>query len=129
MRTALTIAASDSSGGAGIQADLKTFAAHGVFGLTALTAITAQNTQRVVTSVSLAPDLVAAQIDAVVPDLGADATKIGMLGNADIVDAVADAILRHALINVVLDPVMMATTGGGLIDDAGTARLRVRLLP
>ena len=85
MRTALTIAGSDPSGGAGIQGDLKTFAAHGVFGTSAITAITVQNTLGVTRVVALAADLVAAQIDAVISDLGADATKIGMLANAGLV--------------------------------------------
>src|SRR5690349_3516850 len=104
MVTALTIAGSDSSGGAGIQADLKTFAAHGVFGLSAITAITAQNTEGVVMTEAVAPVLVTAQIDAVVSDLGAAATKIGMLANAAIVAAVASAIESHRLRHVVLDP-------------------------
>src|SRR5690348_14399274 len=105
MRTALAIAGSDSGGGAGIQADLLTFAAHGVFGLTAVTAITAQSSERVDRVVPLASDLVAAQIDIVVSDFGAGATKIGMLATAPIADAVADAIERHGLANVVLDTV------------------------
>ena len=92
MRTALTIAGSDSSGGAGIQADLKTFAAHGVFGTSAITAVTAQNTLGVTAVAPIAPSMVAAQIDAVVSDLGADATKIGMLANAPIAHVVAGAI-------------------------------------
>jgi hydroxymethylpyrimidine/phosphomethylpyrimidine kinase len=129
MMTALTIAGSDSGGGAGIQADLKTFAAHGVFGTTAITAITVQNTLGVSATVALAPDLVAAQIDAVVSDLGAAATKIGMLVNAAIIEAVADAIARHRLVNVVLDTVMRAKHGEPLQDDDGLAVLRERLLP
>jgi hydroxymethylpyrimidine/phosphomethylpyrimidine kinase len=129
MRIALTIAGSDSSGGAGIQADLKTFAAHGVFGTSAITAVTAQNTEGISASVTLAAELVAAQIDAVVSDLGANATKIGMLGNADIVVAVADAITRHGLTNIVLDPVMVATGGARLLEESATVMLRSRLLP
>src|ERR1700693_6233861 len=100
MRTVLTIAGSDSSGGAGIQADLKTFAAHGVFGLSAITAGTAQNTQGLIAWTAVAQELVAAQIDAVVDDFGAHATKIGMLANAEIVATVAEAIERHRLGNV-----------------------------
>ena len=129
MRTALTIAGSDSGGGAGIQADLKTFAAQGVFGLSAITAVTAQNTHGIVTSTALLPELVLAQIEAVVMDFGADATKIGMLANAAIVAAVADAIERHALANVVLDPVMAATGTGRLLEASAVALLRSRLLP
>src|SRR5688500_518234 len=111
MRTALTIAGSDSSGGAGIQADLKTFEAHGVFGMSAITAITAQNTLGVARVLTLPPEMVVAQIDAVVDDLGASATKIGMLGNAAIAAAVAAALRRHALAHVVLDTVMVAKGG------------------
>jgi hydroxymethylpyrimidine/phosphomethylpyrimidine kinase len=129
MRTALTIAGSDPSGGAGIQADLKTFAAHGVFGTSAITAITVQNTHGVTRVEPVDPDLVAAQIDAVVSDIGADAVKIGMLANAAIVDVVISAITRHRLVNVVIDPVLVSTSGAPLLDDAGVAALRDRLLP
>jgi hydroxymethylpyrimidine/phosphomethylpyrimidine kinase len=129
MRTALTIAGSDSGGGAGIQADLKTFAAHGVFGMSALTAITAQNTQAVTASVALDPALVAAQIDAVASDLPVHAVKIGMLANAAIVDAVVAALRRHGLGPVVLDPVMVAKSGARLLDDDAVGALRTRLLP
>jgi hydroxymethylpyrimidine/phosphomethylpyrimidine kinase len=92
MRIALTIAGSDSGGGAGIQADLKTFAAHGVYGVSALTAVTAQNTRGVVSWQALSPVLVRAQIDAVAGDFAIDAVKIGLLANADLVDAVAAAL-------------------------------------
>src|SRR5215467_8297190 len=129
MRTVLTIAGSDSSGGAGIQADLKTFAAHGVFGLSAITSITAQNTEGVVAMESVSPELVTAQIDAVVSDLGPSATKIGMLANSAVVAAVAGAIESHALQYVVLDPVMVATSGQRLLDESGIDLLRSRLLP
>ena len=129
MRTALTIAGSDSGGGAGIQADLKTFAAFGVFGLSAITAVTAQNTLGVVDVWPVPAHIVAAQIDAVVTDLGAGATKIGMLATADTVDAVAAAIARHALGNVVLDTVFMSTSGAPLLEADGVDRLRQVLLP
>jgi hydroxymethylpyrimidine/phosphomethylpyrimidine kinase len=129
MRTALTIAGSDSSGGAGIQADLKTFAAHGVFGMTAITAVTAQNTLGVTGVVALPPDFVAAQIDAVAVDIPPDASKIGMLANAGIIDAVAHAITRHAFANVVLDTVMIAKSRARLLDENAVAALRDRLLP
>jgi hydroxymethylpyrimidine/phosphomethylpyrimidine kinase len=128
MRTALTIAGSDSSGGAGIQADLKTFAALGVYGTCAITAITAQNTLGVFAVVPIAPEVIEAQIDAVVSDLGADAVKIGMLGTAANVDAVAHAVARHHLVNVVLDPVMRATHGAQLLDAPGVTMFRDRLL-
>jgi hydroxymethylpyrimidine/phosphomethylpyrimidine kinase len=129
MRTALTIAGSDSSGGAGIQADLKTFAAHGVFGMTAITAVTAQNTLGVTGVVALAPDFVAAQIDAVAVDIPPDATKIGMLANSGIIDATARAITRHSFANVVLDTVMIAKSRARLLDEDAVAALRDRLLP
>jgi hydroxymethylpyrimidine/phosphomethylpyrimidine kinase len=129
MRAALTIAGSDSSGGAGIQADLKTFAAHGVFGMSAITAVTAQNTQTVTAIEAMAPALVAAQIDAVVVDIPPLATKIGMLANVAIVEAVADAIERHGLPNVVLDTVMVAKSRARLLDAAAVAALSRRLMP
>ncbi len=129
MRTALTIAGSDSSGGAGIQADLKTFAAHDVFGMTALTALTAQNTTGVRRVMPVPPDMVAAQIDAVVEDIRPHATKIGMLATHAIIDVVADAIARHALRNVVLDTVMVAKGGARLLDEDAIAALQTRLVP
>jgi hydroxymethylpyrimidine/phosphomethylpyrimidine kinase len=129
MRTCLTIAGSDPSGGAGIQTDLKTFAAHGVYGLSAIAAITAQNTLGVISTFPIAPDLLIAQIDAVVTDLGADATKIGMLATAANVAAVADAVERLGLPNVVLDPVMRSSSGTVLLEPAGVETLRSRLLP
>lgn len=129
MRTALTIAGSDSGGGAGIQADLKTFAAFGVFGTSAITAITAQNTRGVTRVQALDPVLVVAQIDAVVSDLGANATKIGMLANTAVVEAVAYAVARHALPYVVIDPVMVAKGGDHLLDASAVHALRTVLVP
>jgi hydroxymethylpyrimidine/phosphomethylpyrimidine kinase len=129
MRTALTIAGSDSSGGAGIQADLKTFAAHGVFGMSAITAVTAQNTLGVRGIEVLPAPFVAAQIDAVAEDIPPDATKIGMLANAGIAAAVAEAIVRHTLANVVLDTVMIAKSGARLLEPDAIAAIRDRLLP
>jgi hydroxymethylpyrimidine/phosphomethylpyrimidine kinase len=128
MKTALTIAGSDSGGGAGIQADLKTFAAHGVFGTSAITAVTAQNTLGVVAWQALPADLVTAQIEAVAGDLGADAVKIGMLANAAIVEAVVAAIRALDLPQVVVDPVMIAKGGDRLIDDEAVGALRSELL-
>jgi hydroxymethylpyrimidine/phosphomethylpyrimidine kinase len=129
MRTALTIAGSDSGGGAGIQADLKTFAAHGVFGTSAITAVTAQNTLGVVDWQAIASDLVTAQIEAVAGDIGADAVKTGMLANAAIVEAVAAAIKDLDLPNLVVDPVMVAKGGGRLLEDEAVQAIRVELLP
>jgi hydroxymethylpyrimidine/phosphomethylpyrimidine kinase len=129
MKTALTIAGSDSGGGAGIQADLKTFAAHGVFGTCAITAVTAQNTLGVVCWQALPADLVTAQIEAVAGDLGADAVKIGMLATAAIVEAVAAAIRALDLPQVVVDPVMIAKGGDRLLDADAVAALGSELLP
>jgi hydroxymethylpyrimidine/phosphomethylpyrimidine kinase len=128
MKTALTIAGSDSSGGAGIQADLKTFAAHGVYGVSAITAVTAQSTMGVEASFSLPADLVIAQIEAVAGDIAIHATKIGMLANAAIVEAVAAAIEELELPLVVLDPVMVAKSGDALLEDDAVAAMRSELL-
>jgi hydroxymethylpyrimidine/phosphomethylpyrimidine kinase len=125
----LSIAGSDSGGGAGIQADLKTFSALGCFGMTAITAITAQNTQGVRAIHGVPPDVLRAQIDAVVEDIGVDAVKIGMLATPGIVRVVADAIARHALPHVVLDPVMVATSGDALIEHETIAALVRELFP
>jgi len=129
MQKALTIAGSDSGAGAGIQADLKTFAAHGVYGTCAVTAVTAQNTLGVVCWQALDADLVTAQIEAVVSDIGADAVKVGMLANAAIAEAVAAAIRALDLPQVVVDPVMVAKGGDRLISDEGVATIRSELLP
>ena len=128
MRTALTIAGSDSSGGAGMQADLKTFAAHGVYGLSAITAVTAQNTLGVITFQALSADLVAAQIEAVVADIGAHAAKTGMLATAAIVEAVAAAVESLEIPLLVVDPVMIAKSGDALVDDEAIATIRTELL-
>jgi hydroxymethylpyrimidine/phosphomethylpyrimidine kinase len=119
----LSIAGSDSGGGAGIQADLKTFAALGCYGMTAITALTAQNTQGVRAIHGVPPAMLRDQIDAVVEDIGVDAVKIGMLHSSDIVRTVAQAIDRHELKKVVLDPVMVATSGAVLIDNPAIAVL------
>jgi hydroxymethylpyrimidine/phosphomethylpyrimidine kinase len=111
----LTIAGSDSGGGAGIQADLKTFSALGCFGMSAITAITAQNTRGVDAIHALPADILSRQIDAVAGDIGVDAVKIGMLHNPEVVLAVAAAFRRHRFRHVVLDPVMVATSGDALI--------------
>lgn len=125
----MTIAGSDSGGGAGIQADLKTFAALGVYGTAALTAITAQNTVGV-TAVHEAPtDIIAAQIDAVITDIGADAVKTGMLASGAIVAVVAAAIRRHGIANLVVDPVMVAKSGDRLLRAEAIASICDDLLP
>jgi hydroxymethylpyrimidine/phosphomethylpyrimidine kinase len=128
MRTALTIAGSDSGAGAGIQADLKTFAAHGVYGTTAITAITAQNTKGVSSIAALQADLVTAQIEAVVSDIGVHAAKTGMLPNAAIVEAVAAAVDDLEIPLLVVDPVVIAKSGERLIDDEAIVAIRSTLL-
>ncbi|HCE29672.1 MAG TPA: bifunctional hydroxymethylpyrimidine kinase/phosphomethylpyrimidine kinase [Comamonadaceae bacterium] len=125
----MSIAGSDSGGGAGIQADLKTFAALGCFGMTAITALTAQNTCGVRAIHPVPPDMLRAQIDAVLEDIGADAVKVGMLHSPEIVRTVAQAIDRHQLSRVVFDPVMVATSGAKLIDDPAIAVLVAELFP
>lgn len=126
---ALTIAGSDSSGGAGIQADLKTFSALGVYGATAITALTAQNTQGVSAIHAVPPEFIRAQIDAVFSDLDVRAVKIGMLGNEAAVLAVAEALLAWQGAPIVLDPVMVAASGDPLLDDGAEFALRSHLLP
>jgi hydroxymethylpyrimidine/phosphomethylpyrimidine kinase len=128
-RVALTVAGSDSGGGAGIQADLKTFAAHGVFGTSALTAVTAQNTLGVVAVATLPPAIVAAQIEAVVSDLGVHAAKTGMLATAAIVETVAATLARLGVPRLVVDPVMVAKSGDRLLDEADREAILTRLLP
>jgi len=125
----LSIAGSDSGGGAGIQADLKTFSALGCYGMTAITAITAQNTLGVTAIHALPPELLKAQIDAVVSDIGVDAVKIGMLHSPEIVRVVAAAIRAHGLTQVVFDPVMVATSGDRLIADDTVQVLKDELFP
>ena len=129
MKVALTIAGSDSGGGAGIQADLKTFHRFGVFGTSAVTAVTAQNTRGVHGWVPLDGDFVARQIDAVAGDLPPNAVKSGMLGTTAVVGAVAEAIGRHRLAPYVLDPVMVATSGDLLLDKDAVDAVRTQLLP
>jgi len=125
----LTIAGSDSGGGAGIQADLKTFAAFGVHGTSAITAVTAQNTLGVSGFVELSPDIVRAQIDDVVSDLAPAAAKTGMLASAEIISVVAEALAAHRLDQLVVDPVMVAKGGAKLLRDDAVDALRARLLP
>jgi hydroxymethylpyrimidine/phosphomethylpyrimidine kinase len=126
---ALTIAGSDSGGGAGIQADLKTFAAMGVYGASAVTAVTAQNTLEVRDWLALPEALVAAQIDAVLDDIGADAVKTGMLANAAIVSAVAANLREHRIDKLVVDPVMVAKGGHKLLEDDAIDAIVRELLP
>ena len=126
---ALTIAGSDSGGGAGIQADLKTFAALGVYGTSVLTAITAQNTLGITAVHEIPADVVRAQIDAVLSDIGADAVKTGMLSTSQIIGAVAEELGRLRVERLVVDPVMVAKSGDRLLREEAVGTLRKRLLP
>ncbi|WP_137657204.1 bifunctional hydroxymethylpyrimidine kinase/phosphomethylpyrimidine kinase [Bifidobacterium moukalabense] len=125
----LSIAGSDSSGGAGIQADLKTMLANGVFGMTAIAALTAQNTTGVRMVTNTPPDMLAAQIDAVFEDIPPLAVKIGMVSSAELIGVIADRLIFHKATNIVLDPVMVATSGAKLIEDDAIAALTSRLFP
>jgi hydroxymethylpyrimidine/phosphomethylpyrimidine kinase len=125
----LTIAGSDSGGGAGIQADLKTFSALGVYGMTAITAITVQNTKGVYGYEAMAPQLVDEQIRAVTGDIGVDAAKTGMLANAGIVRAVASVVAELAIPHLVVDPVFVSKHGNRLLADDAVEELRSRILP
>lgn len=127
--SALTIAGSDSGGGAGIQADLKAFAAHRVHGLSAIAALTAQNTRGVI-AVHVPPiEFLRAQLDACFDDFDIHAVKLGMLANAEVIHAVADALEKHRPPHVVLDPVMVATSGARLLEDSALQAMRERLIP
>ena len=126
---ALSIAGSDSGGGAGIQADLKAFAAAGVHGMTAVTAVTAQNTVAVTDVHPIPPETIVAQVKAVADDIGVDVVKIGMVGNADAIEATARALDLLPGTPVVLDPVMVAESGARLLDEDAVDALRTRLLP
>ncbi len=126
---ALTIAGSDSGGGAGIQADLKTFAVHRVYGMSAITALTAQNTQGVTAIHAVPADFVRAQIDAVISDIGTQATKTGMLANGPIVHAVAAAVRHHNLTPLVVDPVMLAQSGAALLEPSAQRAMLDELIP
>ena len=129
MKSVLTIAGSDSSGGAGIQADIKTIAAHHLFAQSAITALTAQNTTGVYGVLDVPTDFVAQQIDVVFDDIRPDAVKIGMVSSAEIVEAIAAALERNGANNIVVDPVMVATSGSNLASDEAVVALRERLMP
>ena len=129
LQPVLAIAGSDSSGGAGIQADLKTMLANGVFGMSAITALTAQNTTGVRSIQDTEPSILADQIDAVFDDIPPVAVKIGMVSSVDLINAIADRLTAHHAANVVLDPVMVATSGAKLISDDAIDALTSRLFP
>ena len=129
MKTALTIAGSDSGGGAGIQADLKTFAAHGVYGTSAITAVTAQNTLGVEAVENLSVELIVAQVNAVADDIGVDAVKTGMLATPEIVERVAKLLPSLPTSHIVVDPVMVAKSGARLLAEEAIDAVRRMLLP
>lgn len=129
MRTALTIAGSDSSGGAGIQADIKTMTANGVFAMSAITALTAQNTTGVAGIMEVSPEFLKQQLDCIFTDIRPDAVKIGMVSSADLIRAIAEKLEEYQAENIVVDPVMVATSGAKLISDSAIATLKERLLP
>ena len=129
MRTALTIAGSDSSGGAGIQADIKTMTANGVFDMSAITALTAQNTTGVAGIMEASPEFLKQQIDCIFTDIRPDAVKIGMVSSAELIIAIAEKLAEYQAENIVVDPVMVATSGAKLISDDAIDTLKERLLP
>lgn len=129
IKTALTIAGSDSSGGAGIQADLKTMLANGVYGMSAITALTAQNTTGVTAISEVTPEFLAQQIDAVFPDIAPDAVKIGMVSNSALIEVIAERLSYYRAEHIVVDPVMVATSGSALMKIEAVSALCETLLP
>ena len=129
MRTALTIAGSDSSGGAGIQADIKTMMANGVYAMSAITALTAQNTTGVTAIMEVTPEFLKEQLDNVFTDIRPDAVKIGMVAGSGLIEAIAERLRHYHAENVVVDPVMVATSGARLISEEAIETLTARLLP
>jgi len=127
--TALTIAGSDSSGGAGIQADLKTFLANGVYGMSAITALTAQNTCGVRSVLESTPEFLSDQLDAIFEDIAPDAVKIGMVSSARLIEVIAQRLTHFGARNIVVDPVMVATSGARLIDEDAVQTLQTKLFP
>ena len=128
-KTALTIAGSDSGGGAGIQADIKTMTVNGVFAMSAITALTAQNTTGVTDILNSTPEFLSHQLDAVFTDIYPDAVKIGMVSSAELIQVIADKLTEYDAKNIVVDPVMVATSGARLISDDAIAVLKEKLLP
>ena len=129
MRKILTIAGSDSGGGAGIQADIKTISAHKMFAMSAITALTAQNSRGVFGVLDVPPDFVEAQLDAIFSDIFPDAVKIGMISNKGVAEAIAKSLSKHGAKNIVLDPVMVATSGGVLMKQSALHALKYKLAP
>ena len=129
MKTALTIAGSDSSGGAGIQADIKTMTCNGVYAMSAITALTAQNTTGVQGIFEVTPEFLAMQISSVFDDIRPDAVKIGMVSSINLINAIAERLVHYKAENIVVDPVMVATSGAKLISDEAVETLKEKLLP
>jgi hydroxymethylpyrimidine/phosphomethylpyrimidine kinase len=129
MKTALTIAGSDSSGGAGIQADIKTMMANGVYAMSAVTALTAQNTTGVSAIMEVEPDFLAKQLDAVFTDIRPDAVKVGMVSSKNLIEVIVDKCIRYEVENLVVDPVMVATSGAKLITEDAIDFLKKKLFP
>lgn len=129
MKTALTIAGSDSSGGAGIQADIKTMQANGVYAMSAITALTAQNTTGVTGIMEASPEFLKKQLDAVMTDIRPDAVKIGMVSSEELIKVIAEKLKEYKIENIVVDPVMVATSGSRLISESAIDTLRTYLLP
>jgi len=129
MKTALTIAGSDSSGGAGIQADIKTMTMNGVYAMSAITALTAQNTTGVYGILESTPDFLASQLDCVFQDIFPDAVKTGMLASSALIEVIADKLKEYGAKNIVVDPVMISTSGSNLIENEAVGSLKERLLP
>lgn len=129
MKTALTIAGSDSSGGAGIQADIKTMITNGVYAMSAITALTAQNTTGVTGIMEVTPEFLGKQIDSIFTDIFPDAVKIGMVSSADLIRKIAEKLKEYQAKNIVVDPVMVATSGSRLISDEAVETLKTDLMP
>lgn len=129
MKTALSIAGSDSSGGAGIQADIKTMTMNGVYAMTAITAITAQNTTGVTGIMDVSPDLLKQQIEMVFEDIYPDAVKIGMVSSSELINVIADQLKKYNAKNIVVDPVMVSTSGAKLIETSAIETLKEKLIP
>lgn len=129
MKTAVTIAGSDCSGGAGIQADIKTMSANGVYAMSAITALTAQNTTGVTGIMDVTPDFLEKQLDAIFTDIYPDAVKIGMVSQGELIDCIVDKLQQYDAKNIVVDPVMVATSGAKLINDEAVDALQQKLIP
>ena len=129
MKKVLSIAGSDCSGGAGIQADLKTFCAHGVYGMSAITALTAQNTLGVTMVEEVSPEMVRAQLDAIFTDIVPDSVKIGMVSSSVIIEAIVEKLMEYQAVSIVLDPVMVSTSGSRLLNEEAMSVLIKKLMP